>query len=63
MMIYDVSKGFENSSIILADSGKMSVTPDKTHLFYASGTANRSKTSRTLPPTCAMCHTAANRST
>lgn len=33
MMIYDVSKGFENSSIILADSGKMSVTPDKTHLF------------------------------
>ncbi|MDE7146821.1 MAG: LptF/LptG family permease, partial [Duncaniella sp.] len=33
MMIYDVSKGFENSSIILADSGKMSITPDKTHLF------------------------------
>lgn len=33
VMIYDVSKGFENSSIILADSGKMSITPDKTHLF------------------------------
>lgn len=33
MMIYDVSKGFENSSIILADSGKMTITPDKTHLF------------------------------
>lgn len=33
MMIYDVSKGFENSTIILADSGKMSITPDKTHLF------------------------------
>ena len=33
MMIYDVSKGFENSSIILADSGKMSFTDDKTHLF------------------------------
>lgn len=33
MMIYDVSKGFENSSIILADSGKMSITPDRTHLF------------------------------
>ncbi len=33
MMIYDVSKGFENSSIILADSGKMSITPDKSHLF------------------------------
>ncbi len=33
MMIYDVSRGFENSSIILADSGKMSITPDKTHLF------------------------------
>lgn len=33
MMIYDVSKGFENSRIILADSGKMSITEDKTHLF------------------------------
>lgn len=33
VMIYDVSKGFENSSIILADSGKMSITPDKTHLY------------------------------
>lgn len=33
MMIYDVSRGFENSSIIHADSGKMSITPDKTHLF------------------------------
>ncbi len=33
MMIYDVSKGFDNASIILADSGKMSFTEDKTHLF------------------------------
>lgn len=33
IMIYDVSRGFENSSIILADSGKLSLTPDKTHLF------------------------------
>lgn len=33
MMIYDVSRGFENSSIILADSGKMAITPDKTRLF------------------------------
>ena len=33
MMIYDVSKGFENSSIILADSGRLSITPDKTHLY------------------------------
>lgn len=33
MMIYDVSRGFENSSIILADSGKMTITPDKTHLY------------------------------
>ncbi len=33
MVIYDVSRGFENSSIILADSGKMSITADKTHLF------------------------------
>ncbi|MDE6371139.1 MAG: LptF/LptG family permease, partial [Duncaniella sp.] len=33
MMIYDVSRGFENSSIILADSGKMSISANKTHLF------------------------------
>ena len=33
MMIYDVSKGFDNANIILADSGKMSFTEDKTHLF------------------------------
>lgn len=33
MMIYDVSRGFDNASIILADSGKMSFTEDKTHLF------------------------------
>ena len=33
MMIYDVSKGFENSSIILADSGKMNITADKSHLY------------------------------
>lgn len=33
VMIYDVSKGFENARIILADSGKLSVTEDKTHLF------------------------------
>lgn len=33
MMIYDVSKGFENARIILADSGRMSFTEDKTHLF------------------------------
>ena len=33
MMIYDVSKGFENSSIIMADSGKMSFTDSRTHLF------------------------------
>ena len=37
MMIYDVSRGFENSSIILADSGKMSFTADKTHLFLELG--------------------------
>lgn len=33
LMIYDVSKGFENASIILADSGKLAMTDDKTHLF------------------------------
>ncbi len=33
MMIYDVSRGFDNARIILADSGRLSVTEDKTHLF------------------------------
>ncbi len=33
MMIYDVSKGFENSSIILADSGRLAFSEDQTHLF------------------------------
>lgn len=33
MMIYDVGRGFENSSIILADSGKLAFSEDQTHLF------------------------------
>lgn len=32
MMIYDMSSGFSNSRIILADSGKMKFTHDKKHL-------------------------------
>ncbi len=33
LMIYDLSRGFDNASIILADSGRLAVTDDKTHLF------------------------------
>lgn len=33
IMIYDLSKGFDNASIILADSGRLAMTEDKTHLF------------------------------
>lgn len=33
LMIYDLSHGFDNASIILADSGRMAFTDDKTHLF------------------------------
>ena len=33
LLIYDVSKGTDNSTIIYADSGKMSFTDDKQHLF------------------------------
>lgn len=33
LMIYDVTQGFNNSRIILADSGKMSSTRDKRHLY------------------------------
>lgn len=33
LMIYNMSSGFNNSNIILADSGKMSFTVDKKHLF------------------------------
>ena len=33
MILYDVTKGFDNSRIILADSARLSFTEDKTHLF------------------------------
>lgn len=33
LMIYDVSKGADNASVILADSGKLAFSEDKTHLF------------------------------
>ncbi len=33
MIIYDISRGIDNSRVILADSGKISFTEDKTHLF------------------------------
>lgn len=33
IMIYNMSKGFDNASIILADSGKLSMMDDKQHLF------------------------------
>ena len=33
LMIYDVSQGFNNSRIILSDSGQLSFTRDKRHLF------------------------------
>ncbi len=33
MTIYDVSRGFDNARIILADSGHLSTTRDKTHLL------------------------------
>lgn len=33
IMIYDISRGFDNASIILADSGKMAMMEDQSHLF------------------------------
>lgn len=33
VMIYDVSRGFENARVILSDSATLSMTTDKTHLF------------------------------
>lgn len=33
MIIYDVTRGIDNSRVIVADSGKISLTEDKTHLF------------------------------
>lgn len=33
LIIYDVTQGLDNSRVILADSGKMNFTVDKTHLF------------------------------
>lgn len=33
IMIYDMSRGFDNAGIILADSGRLQMTEDKAHLF------------------------------
>lgn len=33
VMIYDVSRGFDNARVILSDSATLSMTTDKTHLF------------------------------
>lgn len=33
LIIYDVTQGLDNSRVILADSGRMNFTEDKTHLF------------------------------
>lgn len=33
LIIYDLTRGLENSRVILADSGKLNFTEDKTHLF------------------------------
>lgn len=33
LIIYDVSQGWDNSRVILADSGKLNFTEDKTHMF------------------------------
>lgn len=33
IMIYDMSRGFDNAGIILADSGRLVMTEDKSHLF------------------------------
>ncbi len=33
VMIYDMSSGFDNAMIMLADSGKLKMTDDKEHLF------------------------------
>lgn len=35
MTIYDISRGFDNARIILADSGKLSTTQDKTHMLLS----------------------------
>lgn len=34
MIVYDVSRGMDNARIILADSGKISFTQDKSHIFF-----------------------------
>lgn len=33
IMIYDMSKGFDNAALILSDSGRLAMTEDKTHLL------------------------------
>ena len=33
MMIYDLTEGFDNTSILVADSGRLEMTADKQHLY------------------------------
>lgn len=47
VMIYDMSAGFDNAMIILADSGKLKMTDDKEHLFLTLYSGNLLKISGT----------------
>ena len=57
VMIYDMSAGFDNAMIILADSGKLKMTDDKEHLFltlyngesFENLRDQRTSTSRNIP--------------
>ena len=44
VMIYDVSKGYGYANVIVADSGKLSFTEDKKHLFCSCVAVNLLKT-------------------
>ena len=50
MMIYDLSGGFDNAMVILADSGKLKLTEDKQYLFltlYSGESFENLKSQRT----------------
>ena len=50
MMIYDVSQGFDNAMIVMADSGRLKTTPDKMHVvltLYSGESFENLKSDRT----------------
>lgn len=54
LMIYDMSSGTDNTRIIVADSGKISFTPDKTKMLLNIYQGEQFENLRPRPPECSQ---------